>query len=121
MLMGRHLETVSIVRLAHGLEPLRHPLGVTMLASGADFGASGNRIPRRFCPFDCRFVFIALIRMIKLLVWIPGCPLFPIRFDRFNNYVSFIFLSLKCERLMFVEIGRLIFNEPLNLLSSDFS
>ena len=47
-----HLKAVNVVGLAHGLQPLGHPLGVTVLTARADFGTAGYGVPGRFGPFD---------------------------------------------------------------------
>jgi hypothetical protein len=42
--MERNLEAVSVLRRAHRVQTLRHPLGVAMLAALADLHAPGDRV-----------------------------------------------------------------------------
>jgi hypothetical protein len=42
--------------IPHRLEPERKTFGVTILAPGADLGATRHWIPRGFRPFDVRVV-----------------------------------------------------------------
>ncbi len=59
MPMARDFETIAIIRLAHSLEPLRHPLGVAIEATGTNLSATRNRIPRRLRPF-----YLALVHFL---------------------------------------------------------
>jgi hypothetical protein len=51
--MDSYLESISVVGLAHSLQPLGHPLGITVLAPITQLGASRYRVPRRLSPFNC--------------------------------------------------------------------
>src|ERR1043165_4627672 len=48
-------ETVSVIRLSHCLQAVGHPFRVTVVAARTDSGATGDRVPRRFCPLNRRF------------------------------------------------------------------
>ena len=50
--LQRELEAVPVVRLPHRLQPLRHALGVAVLAARADLVAARDRVPRRLGPLD---------------------------------------------------------------------
>ena len=50
--LKRGLERISITRLAHRLEALRHPFCIAVLAAWADFGATRYGIPGCVGPFD---------------------------------------------------------------------
>ncbi len=56
MLVKRHPKTIDIIRTARGLQTVSHAFGVAVLAACTDFGASGNRIPSGFSPFDFGFL-----------------------------------------------------------------
>jgi len=53
--MQGQLEPVGVVGLAHGMQTLRHTLGIAMLAARADLGAARQGIPGGFGPLDARF------------------------------------------------------------------
>src|SRR5256885_14351004 len=50
--LQREFEAIPIVRLAHRLETFGHAFGIAMLAARANLGATGDRVPGRFCPLD---------------------------------------------------------------------
>ena len=52
VLMQSQLEAVSVIGLPHCAQPKCHPLGITVLTTGADLGAAGYRIPRRPSPLN---------------------------------------------------------------------
>lgn len=54
MRMQSNPEAVGIVATAGSFEAKRETFGVAVTAAYADFGASGDRIPCRFGPFDFR-------------------------------------------------------------------
>ena len=49
----KHID--GAILAAHRLEPLRHALGIAMLAALADLRATRHRVPRHLGPFDVRF------------------------------------------------------------------
>ena len=54
--MKRQLEAVRVLPLPHGLEPVREPFGVAVVASGTQGITSCGRIPRCAGPFYGRFI-----------------------------------------------------------------
>jgi len=56
VLVQGEVKAVGIIRLAHGFEAQRHPLGVAMLARRTNLGATGKRVPRGFRPLNGRII-----------------------------------------------------------------
>ena len=53
--MQSKLEAINVVRLPHQFETVGHPFRIAILAAGTDLGATGQRVPSRFGPFDGGF------------------------------------------------------------------
>jgi hypothetical protein len=52
--MQRYLEGIPVSAAAHRSEAIGHALGIAVLATLADLGASSDGIPGHLCPFDVR-------------------------------------------------------------------
>ena len=46
------LKAGRVAGLAHRLQPVGHPLGIAVLAAGADLGAAGDRVPGHVGPLN---------------------------------------------------------------------
>ena len=54
MLVQGQFEAVFVVGLPHSLQAQRHAFGITVSTAWADLGATRQRIPSGFRPFDTR-------------------------------------------------------------------
>jgi hypothetical protein len=50
--MHGKFKTVAVIGLPHGMKTVGHTFRVAVLAAGADFRATGYRVPGAFGPFN---------------------------------------------------------------------
>ena len=50
--MERQIEAIRVFPVPHGPQAVGQPRRIAVLATGADLGAAGQRIPGGFRPFD---------------------------------------------------------------------
>ena len=91
ILMQRDREAVAVPRRAHGVEPLRHPLRIAVLAALADLRAPGDRVP--YISVHSIFDAVAIDRSS------PQSPESTLRSARRRVRTADVFAATGCESI----------------------